>query len=93
MRYLKIASTAVLMSLLFVGLTSISALAQEPRYYPPQELEHLVSRVALYPDPLLAQVLAAASYPDQIPDAARWADQHRNVTGEVNRPIIAGHRK
>ena len=83
MRYLKIASTAVLMSLLLVGLTSISALAQDPRYYPPQELEHLVSRVALYPDPLLAQVLAAASFSDQIPDAARWADQHRNVTGDA----------
>jgi hypothetical protein len=83
MRYLKIASTAVLMSLLLVGLTSISALAQDPRYYPPQELEHLVSRVALYPDPLLAQVLAAASFSDQIPDAAHWADQHRNVTGDA----------
>jgi Protein of unknown function (DUF3300) len=83
MRYLKIVSTGILMSLLFVGLTSVSAFAQEPRYYPPQELEHLVSRVALYPDPLLAQVLAAASFPDQIPDAARWADRHRNATGDA----------
>ncbi len=83
MRYLKIASTAILMSLLLVGLTSISASAQDPKYYPPQGLEHLVSRVALYPDPLLAQVLAGASFSDQIPDAARWADQHRNVTGDA----------
>ena len=51
------------------------ALAQD--YAPPpsfssQQLDSLVSRVALYPDPLLAQVFAAASFPDQISDAARW---------------------
>jgi hypothetical protein len=41
----------------------------------------VVSRIALYPDPLLAQVMAAATYSDQIPDAARWADQHHYLTG------------
>lgn len=30
----------------------------------------------MYPDPLLAQVLAAATYPADIPDAARWANGH-----------------
>jgi hypothetical protein len=39
-------------------------------------LDQLVSRIALYPDPLLAQILAAATYPDQIPEAAAWADLH-----------------
>jgi hypothetical protein len=43
----------------------------------------MVSRIALYPDPLLAQVLAAATFPDQIPDAARWADQHHYLTGQA----------
>jgi hypothetical protein len=42
----------------------------------------LVSRIALYPDPLLAQVLAAATYPDQIPEAARWADEHHYLSGD-----------
>ena len=32
--------------------------------------------IALYPDPLLAQVLASATYPADSPDAARWADGH-----------------
>jgi len=49
--------------------------------YPAAELERIVSPVALYPDPLLAQVLAAATFADQIPDAARWADQHHYLTG------------
>jgi len=49
--------------------------------YPPAELERITSPVALYPDPLLAQVLAAATFSDQIPDAARWADQHHYLSG------------
>jgi hypothetical protein len=59
------------------------ALAQGPAMYPPGELESLVSRIALYPDPLLAQVLAAATYPGDIPEAARWADQHHYLTGDA----------
>ena len=44
--------------------------------YPPMELDRLVSPVALYPDPLLAQVMTAATFAPDIPEAVRWADQH-----------------
>jgi len=44
--------------------------------YPPQELDRIVSPIALYPDPLLAQVLTAATFAPEVPDAARWADTH-----------------
>ena len=54
-----------------------------PPSFPPQELDRLVSRVALYPDPLLSQIFAAATFPDQIPDAAGWADQHHYLTGDA----------
>jgi len=49
--------------------------------YPMAELERVVSPIALYPDPLLAQVLAAATYSQDIPAAAQWADQHHYLTG------------
>jgi hypothetical protein len=52
-----------------------------PAAYPPAELDRIVSPIALYPDPLLAQVLAAATFSNEIPDAARWADQHHYLTG------------
>ncbi|HZD93856.1 MAG TPA: DUF3300 domain-containing protein [Candidatus Sulfotelmatobacter sp.] len=58
------------------------AAAQDEPYYSPDQLDQLVSRVALYPDPLMAQVLAAATFPDEIPEAARWADQHRYLNGD-----------
>jgi hypothetical protein len=64
-------------------LGAIPLLAQAPPSFPPQELDRLVSRVALYPDSLLAQILAAATFSDQIPDAARWADEHNYVIGDA----------
>jgi hypothetical protein len=40
--------------------------------YAADQLDNLVAPIALYPDPLLAQVLIAATFPDQIDAAARW---------------------
>jgi hypothetical protein len=42
-----------------------------------------VLRIALYPDPLLAQVLAAMPHADDIAHASQWADQHRALSGEA----------
>jgi hypothetical protein len=55
--------------------------AQFPALSPPQ-LDQLVARIALYPDPLLAQVLTASTYWTQIPEAATWAGQHSYMTGD-----------
>jgi hypothetical protein len=49
----------------------------------PQELDHLVARIALYPDPLLAQILTASTFWDQIPDAAGWANEHAGLRGDA----------
>ena len=54
-----------------------------PPAFTPGQLDQMVSPIALYPDPLLAQIFAAATYTDQIPDAARWADQHHYLTGQA----------
>lgn len=71
------------LSLALVALTPLALSQAPPPSYPPQELDRLVSRIALYPDPLLSQILAAATFPDQIPDAAQWADQHHYLTGDA----------
>jgi hypothetical protein len=47
------------------------------------QLDQLVTRIALYPDPLLAQVLTASTYSDQIFEAATWADQHSYLKGDA----------
>jgi len=40
--------------------------------FSPDQLDNLLAPVALYPDPLLAQVLVAATFPDQLDEAARF---------------------
>ena len=70
------------------GLFPVPVLAQQqialapPPLLSPPELDTLVARVALYPDPLLVQILTAATYPDQVPPAAQWANQYGNLHGD-----------
>jgi hypothetical protein len=64
--------------------------AQDEPYFAPPQLDRMVSRIALYPDPLLAQTLAAATFPDQIPDASYWADEHRGMNGNELADAIQG---
>ena len=49
----------------------------------PEELEQMVAPIALYPDPLLAQVLMASTYPLEIVEAARWKTANASVTGDA----------
>ena len=50
--------------------------------FTPAELDTLVSTIALYPDPLLVQVLAASVHGDEIPGAADWANQNKHLKGQ-----------
>lgn len=60
---------------------------QEPQPFPqqetplltPQQLDNLVAPVALYPDELLSQILAASTYPLEIVDAEQWMQQNRSL--------------
>jgi hypothetical protein len=47
----------------------------------PAQLENLVAPIALYPDPLLGQVLAASTYPLEIVQAQQWLQQNSNLHG------------
>jgi len=48
----------------------------------PEQLQQLVAPIALYPDALVAQVLAASTFPDQMVEADRWMQQHPDLKGE-----------
>jgi hypothetical protein len=64
-------------------------LAQQPPPPPPgpapmlgpQQLDTLVAPVALYPDRLLSQIMAASTYPLEIAEANQWLQQNRNLQG------------
>ncbi len=71
---------------IFAGAATSSAspplaAAQEDEYqvsFTPEQLENLLAPIALYPDPLLAQVLLAATFPDQVDQAARTIRAYGN---------------
>jgi len=45
------------------------------------QLQQLVAPIALYPDALVAQVLGASTFPDQIAVADSWLQQNKSLTG------------
>jgi hypothetical protein len=55
----------------------------QPAKLDPAALDNVVARIALYPDPLLAQVMAAATFAEQLSAANQWAAQHKNLKGDA----------
>src|SRR5659263_496708 len=58
---------------------------QAPPYaqHSPEQLERLVAPIALYPDSLVAQILAASTFPEQVVVADRWVQAHPDLKGEA----------
>ena len=50
-----------------------------PTPMPGDQLESLVAPIALYPDPLLAQVLVASTYPLEIIQLQQWLAKHKDL--------------
>ena len=84
-------STFRLLALALIVLAPISAKAQTStppaaastaQLLKPAELDQLVAPIALYPDPLLAQVLMASAYPLDIVQAERWLEANKNLKGD-----------
>jgi hypothetical protein len=76
--------------------TAVGAVAQQPATTPtplpsqseqtllkPEQLEALVAPIALYPDELLANMLAAATYPLEVVEADRWIKENKNLKGDA----------
>lgn len=61
------------------------ATAQAPAYQPPtaEQLFALVAPIALFPDRLVAQTLAASTHPDDVAAARDFLEQNRNLTGSA----------
>jgi hypothetical protein len=52
-------------------------------------LDSLVAPIALYPDPLLAQILAAATYPSEVEELDQWLADHPRLQGEALASAVA----
>jgi len=56
---------------------------QSQKALTPDQLDSLVAPIALFPDPILSQVLVASTYPLEIVEAGRWLSQHSNLSGKA----------
>jgi hypothetical protein len=81
---------AILFAILLIPGEAAAVLAQQPaaapaaapdqaKKLPPDALDSLVAPIALYPDPLLAQTLAASTYPLEIVQLQQWLAKHPDL--------------
>jgi len=49
----------------------------------PEQLQELVAPIALHPDSLVTQILAASTFPEQIVEADRWVQENQSLRGEA----------
>ena len=83
-------SIALILSCAFTLATAVgqvsddqaSQSASQPAQQSSEQLQQLVAPIALYPDALVAQVLAASTYPAQVVEADRWMQQHVTLKGD-----------
>jgi hypothetical protein len=87
---------AVSLAALLIPAAQMNLYAQDP---PPQgayspleavQLDQLVAPIALYPDALVAQILTASTYPDQIAEAANWYEANKGLPRAERANIVNG---
>src|SRR6266700_2448087 len=71
-----------------VMTTTTSDTEQAPKL-PNDQLDSLVAPIALYSDPLLAQTLAASTYPLEIIQLQQWMDRNKNLKGKALADAVA----
>src|SRR5207247_7280383 len=56
---------------------------------PNDQLDSLVAPIALFPDPLLAQTLAASTYPLELIQLQQWMERNKNLQGKALADAVA----
>src|SRR5947208_12557660 len=72
-----------------VMTTTTNAHTEQAPKIPNDELDSLVAPIALYPDPLLAQTLAASTYPLEVVQLQQWMDRNKSLQGKALADAVA----
>jgi hypothetical protein len=75
---MKTAARILLCAMLFAGASAANA----QRVFNQAELDALLAPIALYPDPVLSHILAAASTPEDVREAAAWSRANPQLRGD-----------
>lgn len=80
-KYVLSGLPALLLAVL-ISFAPLTAPAQGDSAFSQQELDQMLAPIALYPDPLLSQIMMAATYPLEVVEAARWSRANPRLTGD-----------
>src|SRR4029077_4985682 len=76
--------TLTVLMIIFLALPpSVVAQQAGAAVLKPAELDQVLATIALYPDPLISQILMASTYPLEIVQADRWAKQNASLKGDA----------
>src|ERR1700690_3029929 len=83
---------ALTLSVLLIPFATANLYGQGPAYAPLDApgLDQLVAPIALYPDSLVAQILTASTYPQQVTDADNWSHQTAGMPPQQRADIANG---
>ncbi len=81
-RALAIASLFLMTPGVMAQTPGSAAPGDQSQLLKPEQLDALVSPVALYPDTLLAEVLMASTYPLEVVEAERWVQENKGLKGD-----------
>src|SRR5216110_3319494 len=70
-------------------MTTTTSDAEQAPKLPNDQLDSLVAPIALYPDPLLAQTLAASTYPLEVIQLQQWMDRNKDLKGKALADAVA----
>ena len=79
----------LLLGIVFVPLPTLSQDA--PKTFKPEELDQLAAPIALHPDPLVAQILMASTYPLEIVQAARFVKDNPKLKDDQLNQALQQH--
>src|SRR5438309_1168332 len=71
------------------GMTTTTSDTEQAPKLPNDQLDSLVAPIALYSDPLLAQTLAASTYPLEIIQLQQWMDRNKGLKGKALADAVA----
>jgi hypothetical protein len=86
-----VCSTALPVTPVFAATSAVTTTekAASGKVYSQQQLDELLAPVALHPDPLLAQILMASTYPLDVVEAQRWRKAHPKLEGTALEEALA----
>jgi Protein of unknown function (DUF3300) len=80
-RLTRVLGTGLVALLLAPGFAAAQTDQGGGAAFKPEELEQIAAPIALYPDPLVAQILMASTYPLEVVQAARFAKANASLKG------------